>query len=61
MTLIDFIGNFILGGVISNHTISFAEYISALLVTFVIVSGLNYLMSTSMSTRSLVMGQASRF
>lgn len=58
MTLIDFIGNFILGGVISNHAISFAEYISALLVTFVIVSGLNYLMSTSMSTRSLVMGQA---
>ncbi len=58
MTLIDFIGNFILGGVISNHAISFAEYISALLVTFVIFSGLNYLMSTSMSTRSLVMGQA---
>ena len=62
MTPIDFIGNFILGGIIGgvihNHAISFAEYISVLLVTFAIVSGLNYLMSTFMSTRSLVMGKA---
>ena len=62
LTPIDFIGNFILGGVIGgviyNHAISFAEYISFLLVTFGIISGLNYLMSTFMSTRSLVMGKA---
>ena len=62
MTPIDFIGNFILGGVIGgviyNHAISFAEYISFLLVTFGMISGLNYLMSTFMSTRSLVMGKA---
>ena len=62
MTPIDFIGNFILGGtiggVIYNRTISFAEYISVLLVTFAIVSGLNYLTSKFMSTRSLVMGKA---
>ena len=62
MTPIDFIGNFILGGIIGgviyNHAISFAEYISFLLVTFGIISGLNYLMSTFMSTRSLVMGKA---
>lgn len=62
LTPIDFIGNFILGGIIGgviyNHTISFAEYISALLVTFAIVSGLNYLTSKFMSTRSLVMGKA---
>lgn len=62
MTPIDFIGNFILGGVIGgviyNHAISFAEYISFLLVTFAIISGLNYLMSKFMSTRSLVMGKA---
>ena len=62
MTSIDFIGNSILGGIIGgvihNHAISFAEYISVLLVTFAIVSGLNYLMSTFMSTRSLVMGKA---
>ena len=62
MTPIDFIGNFILGGVIGgviyNHAISFAEYISFLLVTFGIISGLNYLMSKFMSTRSLVMGKA---
>ena len=62
MTPIDFIGNFILGGtiggVIYNHTISFAEYISVLFVTLAIVSGLNYLTSKFMSTRSLVMGKA---
>jgi len=62
MTPIDFIGNFILGGVIGgviyNHAISFAEYISFLLVTFGIISGLNYLTSKFMSTRSLVMGKA---
>ncbi len=62
MTPIDFIGNFILGGIIGgviyNRAISFAEYISVLLVTFAIVSGLNYLTSKSMSTRSLVMGKA---
>ena len=62
LTPIDFIGNFILGGVIGgviyNHAISFAEYISFLLVTFGMISGLNYLMSTFMSTRSLVMGKA---
>ena len=62
MTPIDFIGNFILGGtiggVIYNHTISFAEYISVLIVTLAIVSGLNYLTSKFMSTRSLVMGKA---
>lgn len=62
MTPIDFIGNFILGGtiggVIYNHAISFAEYISFLLITFAIVSGLNYLTSKFMSTRSLVMGKA---
>ena len=62
LTPIDFIGNFILGGVIGgviyNHAISFAEYISFLLVTFGIISGLNYLMSKFMSTRSLVMGKA---
>ena len=62
MTPIDFIGNFILGGIIGgviyNHAISFAEYISFLLVTFGIISGLNYLMSKFMSTRSLVMGKA---
>ena len=48
----------IIGGVIYNHAISFAEYISFLLVTFAIVSGLNYLTSKFMSTRSLVMGKA---
>ena len=62
LTPIDFIGNFILGGIIGgviyNHAISFAEYISFLLVTFGIISGLNYLTSKFMSTRSLVMGQA---
>ncbi len=62
LTPIDFIGNFILGGIIGgviyNHMISFAEYISALLVTFAIVSSLNYLTSKFMSTRSLVMGKA---
>ena len=62
MTPIDFIGNFILGGtiggVIYNHTISFAEYISVLIVTLAIVSGLNYLTSKFMATRSLVMGKA---
>ena len=62
MTPIDFIGNFILGGtiggVIYNHAISFAEYISALLVTFGIISSLNYLTSKFMPTRSLVMGKA---
>ena len=62
LTPIDFIGNFILGGVIGgviyNHAISFAEYISFLLVTFGIISGLNYLTSKFMSTRSLVMGKA---
>ena len=62
MTPIDFIGNFILGGtiggVIYNHTISFAEYISILIVTLAIVSGLNYLTSKFMATRSLVMGKA---
>ena len=62
MTPIDFIGNFILGGtiggVIYNHTISFAEYISILIVTLAIISGLNYLTSKFMATRSLVMGKA---
>ena len=62
LTPIDFIGNFIIGGVIGgviyNHAISFAEYISFLLVTFGIISGLNYLTSKFMSTRSLVMGKA---
>ena len=62
LTPIDFIGNFILGGIIGgviyNHAISFAEYISFLLVTFGIISGLNYLTSKFMSTRSLVMGKA---
>ena len=62
MTPIDFIGNFILGGtiggVIYNHAISFTEYISALLVTFGIISSLNYLTSKFMPTRSLVMGKA---
>ena len=62
MTPIDFIGNFILGGtiggVIYNHTISFAEYISVLIVTLAIISGLNYAMSKFMPTRSLVMGKA---
>ena len=62
LTPIDFIGNFILGGVIGgviyNHAISFAEYISFLLVAFGIISGLNYLTSKFMSTRSLVMGKA---
>jgi len=48
----------IIGGVIYNHAISFAEYISFLLVTFGIISGLNYLTSKFMSTRSLVMGKA---
>ena len=62
LTPIDFIGNFILGGIIGgviyNQAFSFAEYISFLLVTFGIISGLNYLMSKFMSTRSLVMGKA---
>lgn len=62
LTPIDFIGNFILGGIIGgviyNHAISFAEYISFLLVTFGIISGLDYLTSKFMSTRSLVMGKA---
>ena len=62
MTLIDFIGNFILGGIIGgviyNHAISFAEYVSFLLVTFAIISGLNYATSKFMPTRSLVMGKA---
>ena len=62
MTPIDFIGNFILGGIIGgviyNHAISFTEYISALLVTFAIISGLNFLTSKFMPTRSLVMGRA---
>lgn len=62
LTPIDFIGNFILGGIIGgviyNHAISFAEYISFLLVTFGIISGLNYLTAKFMSTRSLVMGKA---
>ena len=62
MTPIDFIGNFILGGtiggVIYNHTISFAEYISILIVTLAIISGLNFLTSKFMPTRSLVMGKA---
>ena len=64
MTPIDFIGNFILGGIIGgviyNHAISFAEYVSFLLVTFAIISGLNYAMSKFMPTRSLVMGKAYR-
>ena len=62
MTPIDFIGNFILGGIIGgviyNHAISFAEYVSFLLVAFAIISGLNYAMSKFMPTRSLVMGKA---
>ena len=62
LTPIDFIGNFILGGtiggVIYNHTISFPEYISVLIVTLAIVSGLNYLTSKFIATRSLVMGKA---
>lgn len=62
LTPIDFIGNFILGGIIGgviyNHAISFTEYISALLVTFAIISGLNFLTSKFMPTRSLVMGRA---
>ena len=62
MTPIDFIGNFILGGIIGgviyNHAISFAEYVSFLLVTFAIISGLNFLTSQFMPTRSLVMGRA---
>ena len=62
MTPIDFIGNFILGGIIGgviyNQAFSFAKYISVLLVTFAIVSGLNYLTSKFMPTRSLVMGKA---
>lgn len=62
MTPIDFIGNFILGGIIGgviyNHAISFAEYVSFLLVTFAIISGLNYATSKFMPTRSLVMGKA---
>ncbi|MBS4938574.1 MAG: DUF421 domain-containing protein [Actinomyces sp.] len=62
LTPIDFIGNFILGGIIGgviyNHAISFAEYISALLVTFALISGLNFLTSKFMPTRSLVMGRA---
>ena len=62
LTPIDFIGNFILGGIIGgviyNQAFSFAEYISFLLVTFGIISGLNYLTSKFMSTRSLVMGKA---
>ena len=62
MTPIDFIGNFILGGIIGgviyNHAISFAEYVSFLLVTFAIISGLNFLTSKFMPTRSLVMGRA---
>lgn len=64
LTPIDFIGNFILGGIIGgviyNHAISFAEYISFLLVTFGIISGLNYLTSKFEPTRSLVMGKAYR-
>ena len=64
LTPIDFIGNFILGGIIGgviyNHAISFAEYISFLLVTFGIISGLNYLTSKFMSTRSLVMERRTR-
>ena len=59
LTPIDFIGNFILGGIIGgviyNQAFSFAEYISFLLVTFGLISGLNYLTSKFMSTRSLVM------
>ena len=62
MTPIDFIGNFILGGIIGgviyNRAFPFAEYISTLLVTFAIISGLNYLTSKLMTTRSLVMGKA---
>ena len=62
LTPIDFIGNFILGGIIGgvvyNQAFSFAEYIGFLLVTFGIISGLNYLTSKFMSTRSLVMGKA---
>ena len=62
MTPIDFIGNFILGGIIGgviyNHAITFAEYASVLLVTFAIVSGLNYLTSKFMPTRAIVMGRA---
>ena len=62
LTPIDFIGNFILGGIIGgviyNQAFSFAEYISFLLVTFGIISSLNYLTSKFMSTRSLVMGKA---
>ena len=62
LTPIDFIGNFILGGIIGgviyNQAFSFAEYISFLLVTFGLISGLNYLTSKFMSTRSLVMGKA---
>ena len=62
LTPIDFIGNFILGGIIGgviyNQAFSFAEYISFLLVTFGIISGLNYLTSKFVSTRSLVMGKA---
>ena len=64
LTPIDFIGSFILGGIIGgviyNQAFSFAEYISFLLVTFGIISGLNYLTSKFMSTRSLVMGKAYR-
>ena len=64
LTPIDFIGNFILGGIIGgvvyNQAFSFAEYIGFLLVTFVIISGLNYLTSKFMSTRSLVMGKTYR-
>ena len=63
LTPIDFIGSFILGGIIGggvvyNQAFSFAEYIGFLLVTFGIISGLNYLTSKFMSTRSLVMGKA---
>ena len=64
LTPIDFIGNFILGGIIGgviyNQAFSFAEYISFLLVTFGIISGLNYLTSKFMSTRSLVMERRTR-
>ena len=53
-TSIDFIGNFILGGIIYNHTISMLNYIVILLATIMMIAFLNYISENFLPARRLV-------
>ncbi len=55
-TSIDFIGNFILGGIIYNHTISMLNYIVMLLATIMMIAFLNYISENFLPARCLVRG-----